>query len=105
MLPLRAACHGCPAWEALQVAMVMAMTWPFASAWPSSTIRPLLDVGSDQVSDKRGNAFPDAGAELAQLVLLDIVQRDLQRAFAFQVWFGAHAFLLVRRRFRMGGAG
>jgi hypothetical protein len=73
MLPLEATCGGCPPWEALHVAMTLAITWPFAFDWPDGTIRSLPNVGGDEVSYKRCDALAEVGAELAKLVLLDIV--------------------------------
>ncbi|HAV37435.1 MAG TPA: hypothetical protein DCX52_13965 [Massilia sp.] len=92
---MEATCDGNPAGEALGMAMQMAMTWPFALAFPRGTIRLLPNVGEDEISYERGDL---ARAELAQLILLDVVQRHLQRAFALQVW------LLVLHGFSPSGA-
>jgi hypothetical protein len=100
MHALEPSCEDGTAGEALRMAMLMAMPWPFDPSLPAGMIRLGLDVGEDEIADKRGDA---GAAEPPQLVLLDIVQRDLQRFFALQVRLGAHGVLLVVRWFRIGG--
>jgi hypothetical protein len=90
MLALKAACDVCPAREALHMALTMAMTRPFALAGPGDTIRPLADVRRDDAPDEGRYFLAEASAELAELVLLDIVQRHLQRVFALRVWLAFH---------------
>lgn len=92
MPALEADCDAGPAGEALGVATLMAMTWPFVAARLGGTICLCPDVGQDEIAHERRNL---ARAELAYLVLLNVVQRDLQHVLALQVRFGAHVFLLV----------
>jgi hypothetical protein len=96
-------CSDGPARETHRVAMLMAMPWPLAVPFLYGTIRLGTDVAEDEVPHERR----DLGtAELPQLVLLDIVQRDLQGFLALQVRLGAaHGSLLVVRRFRTSGDG
>jgi hypothetical protein len=95
-----ASCDDCTAGEALGVAMLMAIPWPFDASFLAGMICLGPDVGEDEIADERGDT---AAAELAQLVLLDVVQRDLQRFLALQVRLGAHGVLLVMRWFRISG--
>jgi hypothetical protein len=74
-----ASCDDGTAGEALRMAMLMAMPWPFAASFLAGMIRLGSNMGEDEIAHERRNAGP---AELAKLVLLDVVQRDLQRFLA-----------------------